>query len=104
MRKPVPTRTKQEVAYLIETASRGQLPAKHESAWYSFGFVCTTNEEDERRLAGLYAVLIQEADSPESFHELQNALERNDLVTLFDTKGFRNFRELSTHLETFLAT
>ncbi|KAF5847821.1 hypothetical protein GGP41_009020 [Bipolaris sorokiniana] len=99
--KPVP-RTKQEVALLIETASRGNLLPKYKSAWYSFGFVCTTNEEDERRLAGLYAVLIGETYTPESFHELQNALETCNLAILFDTKGYGNFRELSTHLETFL--
>ncbi|XP_014562006.1 hypothetical protein COCVIDRAFT_85393 [Bipolaris victoriae FI3] len=102
-RKPEP-RTKQEVALLIQTASRGHLLPKHESAWYSFGFVCTTTEEDERRLAGLYAVLIQETDSPDSFREPQHTLETCNLATLFDTKGYGNFRELSPHLETFLTT
>ncbi|EUC45723.1 hypothetical protein COCMIDRAFT_77848, partial [Bipolaris oryzae ATCC 44560] len=97
-------RTKKEVALLIETVSRGKLLPKHESAWYSFGFVCTTTEENERYLAGLYAALIQEADNPESFGELWHTLETSNLVNLFDTKGYANFRDLSPHLEAFLAS
>jgi hypothetical protein len=91
--------TKRDVALLIETVSHGNLLPKHESAWYSFGFVCTQDEEEERRLAGLYSVIIQEANS---FCELQHALETHTLVVLFDTKGYSNFRKLFPYLEAFL--
>lgn len=97
--------TAQDVGLLIQTISRGRLLPKDASAWYTFGFVCCTDEEQERRLAGLYAALIQEATSlPSLFHELHQALETNSLVSFFIKNGYESFREFLPRLETFLST
>lgn len=96
---------KQHVAQLVGTVLRKKLLPMQTTAWYSFGFVTTKDEEEERQLAGLYAVLLTTADNPEAiFRELQTALELNTLVALFDTNEYAHFRGLFPYLETFLTT
>ncbi|CAN9371236.1 unnamed protein product [Alternaria sp. RS040] len=97
--------TKQETTQLIGTILQRKILPMHASAWYAFGFVTTKNEDQEQRLSGLYKALLSEADNSEViFYELQTALEKNTLVTLFDKHGYAHFRELFLHLENFLTT
>ncbi|KAI4620715.1 uncharacterized protein J4E87_007043 [Alternaria ethzedia] len=97
--------TKQETAQLVGTILRERLLPTDTAAWYAFGFVTTKDEEQERQLAGLYVALLKEAKDPEAaFRELQNALESNSIVKLFDQYEYSHFRDLFPYLKTFLST
>lgn len=96
---------KQETTQLIGTILQGKLLPMRASAWHAFGFVTTKDKDQEQRLSGLYKALLREADnSGVIFHELQTALEKNTLVTLFDKHGYGHFRQLFPCLESFLTT
>ena len=96
---------KQQTAHLIGTILQKKLLSIKATAWYSFAFVITKNEEQEQRLAGLYLSLLREADNSETiFRELQTALEKDELVALFDKHEYGHFRQLFPFLETFLKT
>jgi hypothetical protein len=95
--------TKQQTAQLVGTVLQGKPLPKQTTAWYTFGFVTAKDEDEERRLAGLYLNLLREADDFEAiFRELQTALENNSLVALFDKHQYKHFRNLFPYLELFL--
>jgi hypothetical protein len=97
--------TQRETAYLVGTVLQRNILSTQAAAWYSFGFVTAKDEEEERRLAGLYLALLREAENSEViFQELQTALEKGNLVALFDRHEYGHFRKLFPYLETFLKT
>jgi len=96
--------SKQETAQLIGTILRKRLLATDTTAWYAFGFVTARDEEQEKRLVGLYVALLKEAQDPEAaFRELQTALEMNSIVKLFDQYEYSHFRGLFPYLKAFLS-
>ncbi|KAI0573359.1 hypothetical protein Ptr902_04185 [Pyrenophora tritici-repentis] len=97
--------TKQLVAHLVGTLLRTRLLPVDVEAWQAFGFVTASSEEEERQLAGLYSVLLKEAENPQKiFCDLQRALETNTLTVLFDNNGYGHFRQMFPKLEAFLRT
>lgn len=98
-------KSKQETVQLADTVLRRQLLPTWCDAWYSFGFVTTQSEEEERQLGGLYAAILREAKTPTAiFREMLQALETHTLVRLFDIKEYGHFRQLFPQLEHFLRT
>jgi hypothetical protein len=95
--------TKQQTAQLIGTVLQGKPLPKQTTAWYTFGFVTAKDEDEERKLAGLYLNLLKEVNDSEAiFRELQTALENSSLVALFDKHEYKHFRKLFPYLELFL--
>jgi hypothetical protein len=98
--------SKQDTARLTGAVLRRNLLPLSANAWYAFGFVTTGTEEEERRLAGFYADILQatqNSDPISVFTELVQALETNKLAQLFDKKGYAHFRQLFPRLEHFLS-
>jgi hypothetical protein len=98
--------SKQDAARLTGAVLRRNLLPLSANAWYAFGFVTTRTEDEERRLAGLYANILQathNSDPVSVFAELLQALEANKLVQLFDKKGYAHFRQVFPRLEHFLS-
>ncbi|KAF2818499.1 hypothetical protein CC86DRAFT_336907 [Ophiobolus disseminans] len=97
--------SKQETAQLAITVLRGQLLPISCNAWFSFGFVTTRSQEEERQLGGLYAAIFREASTPTAiFREMLQALRTDTLVRLFDIKEYDHFRTLFPQLGSFLKT
>jgi hypothetical protein len=97
--------SKQDAARLAGAVMRRQLLPLSTNAWYTFGFVTTRTEYEERQLARLYANILQAANdsNPISlFSELIEAVETHKLVQLFDRKGYAHFRQSFPRLEHFL--
>lgn len=95
----------QDTAQLIGAVLRGKILLIEYSAWYTFGFVAAQDENQERILAGMYAAILQDAQSPTAiFRELVKAFETNQLVRLLDIKRYGHFRTLIPRLESFLCT
>ncbi|OAK93359.1 hypothetical protein IQ06DRAFT_183864, partial [Phaeosphaeriaceae sp. SRC1lsM3a] len=68
--------------------------------WHTFGFVTINDVEEERHLAGLYAIILEEA----IFQEIMRAVETNQLPQLFDRNGYSHFRQEFPRLEAVLNT
>ncbi|KAL7777109.1 hypothetical protein CFE70_007532 [Pyrenophora teres f. teres 0-1] len=77
---------KQDVAQLVGSVLRGNLPPVNSEAWYLFGFVAADDEEQERLLG------------------VQRALETNNFVQLFKVKGYEHIFEIVPHLQSYLRT
>ncbi|KAE8825486.1 hypothetical protein PTNB85_05915 [Pyrenophora teres f. teres] len=96
---------KQDVAQLVGSVLRGNLPPVNSEAWYLFGFVAADDEEQERLLGGLYSEILKKAhDKQAVFVEVQRALETNNFVQLFKVKGYEHIFEIVPHLQSYLRT
>jgi hypothetical protein len=88
---------------LLAAVLRGNLLQISSNAWFTFGFVTTRDQEEERHLGGLYSAILQDAqDAQTIFREFSDALESSSLVSLFDARGYGHFRKLFPQLESFL--
>jgi hypothetical protein len=97
--------SKRDAVHLASSVLFNNMLQTFSPAWYSFGFVTTRSEDEERQLGGLYTAILKESPNPPMiFRELIHALESNTLVALFDRKGYEHFRTLFPRLETFLCT
>ncbi|OAL01825.1 hypothetical protein IQ06DRAFT_218832 [Phaeosphaeriaceae sp. SRC1lsM3a] len=96
---------KQEVAQLAAAVLRSNLVPVTARIWHTFGFVTVNDVEEERHLAGLYAIVLKEAvDKQRIFQEIMRAVETDQLPQLFDRNGYFHFRQAFPRLEAFLGT
>ena len=102
----LPARVAHEaVSQLISSIANGHEPDMYTDAYYLFGFVTTTNDEEAQQLGGLYGTILRESPSLQpTIEELVKALATNTLVELFDMKEWGHFRKTFPRLETFLST
>jgi hypothetical protein len=96
---------KQDAFLLLNAVLRGKLVPYHTNAYYVFGFVATQNQDEERRLANLYAALLRDAPSPPAiFCALTQGVAKNTLVDIFATHDFPAFAVSFPHVAAFLST
>jgi hypothetical protein len=97
--------SKQDAFLLLNAVLCGKLVPYHTNAYYVFGFVATQNQDEERRLADLYAALLHDAPSPPAiFHALTQGVANNTLVDIFAAHGFPTFTVSLPHVAAFLST
>ncbi|KAI9875144.1 MAG: hypothetical protein M1823_007535, partial [Watsoniomyces obsoletus] len=95
----------QDTVHLLAAVLRGNLLQVSSNAWFTFGFVATRDQEEERHLGGLYAAILKEAQKPQViFRELKDAHQNDTLTNLFDSMAYGQFRQQFLRLENFLKT
>ncbi|KAH7089476.1 hypothetical protein FB567DRAFT_466545 [Paraphoma chrysanthemicola] len=99
------SRSDQDTVHLLAAVLVGSLLRVSSDAWFTFGFVATREQEEERHLGGLYAAILREAQEPQAiFRELKYAHQNDTLTSLFDSKAYGHFRQQFPRLEKFLKT
>ncbi|KAH7073966.1 hypothetical protein BKA63DRAFT_576318 [Paraphoma chrysanthemicola] len=98
-------RSDQDTVHLLAAVLLGNLLQVSSDAWFTFGFVATRDQEEERHLGGLYAAILKEAQKPQViFRELKDAHQNDTLTNLFDSMAYGQFRQQFLRLENFLKT